>query len=104
MEEHLLFAACFWHTFCWPGSDVFGGGTFNSGNASLTLKPLGERDVAERARALAGEGRAGHDRGGPVVAAHGVERDAHALGHVGSGSRVSAGGSGGRGPAGRGGQ
>lgn len=29
MEDHLRFAACFWHTFCWPGSDVFGGGTFN---------------------------------------------------------------------------
>jgi xylose isomerase len=29
MEEHLRFAVCFWHTFCWPGSDVFGGGTFN---------------------------------------------------------------------------
>ena len=29
MEEHLRFAACFWHGFCWPGSDVFGGGTFD---------------------------------------------------------------------------
>lgn len=29
MEDHLRFAICFWHTFCWPGSDVFGGGTFN---------------------------------------------------------------------------
>ena len=29
MEDHLRFAAGFWHTFCWPGSDVFGGGTFN---------------------------------------------------------------------------
>ena len=29
MEEHMRFAACFWHTCCWPGSDVFGGGTFN---------------------------------------------------------------------------
>ncbi|WP_298091892.1 xylose isomerase [uncultured Sphingomonas sp.] len=29
MEDHLRFAACFWHTFCWPGSDVFGGGTFD---------------------------------------------------------------------------
>lgn len=29
MEEHLRFAVCFWHTFCWPGSDVFGGGTFD---------------------------------------------------------------------------
>lgn len=29
MEDHLRFAACFWHTFCWPGSDVFGAGTFS---------------------------------------------------------------------------
>lgn len=29
MEDHLRFAACFWHSFCWTGSDVFGGGTFN---------------------------------------------------------------------------
>lgn len=29
MEDHLRLAACFWHTFCWPGSDVFGAGTFN---------------------------------------------------------------------------
>ncbi|RIV81079.1 xylose isomerase [Aurantiacibacter xanthus] len=29
MEEHLRFAVCMWHTFCWPGSDVFGGGTFD---------------------------------------------------------------------------
>lgn len=29
MEDHLRFAACFWHTFCWPGSDVFGAGTFD---------------------------------------------------------------------------
>lgn len=28
MEDHLRFAVCMWHTFCWPGSDVFGGGTF----------------------------------------------------------------------------
>ena len=29
MEDHLRFAVCMWHTFCWPGSDVFGAGTFN---------------------------------------------------------------------------
>lgn len=29
MEDHLRFAACFWHTFCWRGSDVFGAGTFS---------------------------------------------------------------------------
>jgi len=25
MEDHLRFAVCYWHTFCWPGSDPFGG-------------------------------------------------------------------------------
>jgi xylose isomerase len=29
MKEHLRFAACYWHTFCWDGSDVFGEGTFD---------------------------------------------------------------------------
>jgi xylose isomerase len=28
MEDHLRMAACFWHTFAWDGSDMFGGGTF----------------------------------------------------------------------------
>ncbi len=28
MEDHLRFAVCYWHTFCWPGDDVFGDGTF----------------------------------------------------------------------------
>lgn len=29
MEDHLRFAVCFWHSFCWDGFDVFGAGTFN---------------------------------------------------------------------------
>jgi xylose isomerase len=29
MAEHLRFAACYWHTLCWPGTDPFGGETFN---------------------------------------------------------------------------
>ena len=29
MEDQLRLAVCFWHTFCWPGSDVFGAGTFS---------------------------------------------------------------------------
>ncbi|MBS1157241.1 MAG: xylose isomerase [Proteobacteria bacterium] len=29
MKEHLRMAVCYWHTFCWPGSDVFGSGTFD---------------------------------------------------------------------------
>jgi xylose isomerase len=29
MEEHLRIAVCYWHSFNWPGSDVFGAGTFD---------------------------------------------------------------------------
>ncbi|GAB4541646.1 MAG: xylose isomerase [Roseibium sp.] len=29
MEDHLRLAVCYWHSFCWPGSDPFGGETFN---------------------------------------------------------------------------
>jgi xylose isomerase len=28
MDEHLRLAVCYWHSFVWPGSDVFGSGTF----------------------------------------------------------------------------
>ena len=28
MAEHLRFAACYWHTFCWNGADMFGSGAF----------------------------------------------------------------------------
>jgi xylose isomerase len=29
MEDHLRIAVCLWHSFQWPGSDVFGVGTFD---------------------------------------------------------------------------
>lgn len=29
MEDHLRFAACYWHTFCWNGADMFGAGSFD---------------------------------------------------------------------------
>ncbi len=29
MEEHLRIAVCYWHSFNWPGSDIFGDGTFD---------------------------------------------------------------------------
>ncbi len=29
MQAHLRFAVCYWHTFCWPGADVFGAGVFD---------------------------------------------------------------------------
>ncbi len=28
MEDRLRFAVCYWHSFCWPGGDPFGGDTF----------------------------------------------------------------------------
>ena len=41
MKEHLRLAVCYWHTFVWPGNDVFGQGTFNrpwhQGADELTL-------------------------------------------------------------------
>ena len=29
MREHFRFAVAYWHTLCWPGSDMFGPGTFS---------------------------------------------------------------------------
>lgn len=29
MREHLRWAVCYWHTFAWPGQDIFGAGTFD---------------------------------------------------------------------------
>lgn len=29
MEDHLRVAVCWWHSFCWPGVDMFGSGTFD---------------------------------------------------------------------------
>ncbi|MBX4145501.1 xylose isomerase, partial [Ralstonia pickettii] len=28
LEEHLRIAVCYWHTFVWPGHDMFGQGAF----------------------------------------------------------------------------
>lgn len=43
MAEHLRFAVCCWHTFCWQGNDGFGEGTFN--------RPwLQSNDVQERSK------------------------------------------------------
>lgn len=29
MAEQLRFSLCYWHTFCWAGTDMFGSGSFN---------------------------------------------------------------------------
>jgi xylose isomerase len=49
MEDHLRFAVCFWHSFCWPGSDVFGSGTFRR----PWLSGPNDRDSAAAKRAAA---------------------------------------------------
>jgi xylose isomerase len=42
MEDHLRFAIAYWHSFCWPGSDPFGGETF--------MRPWMTGDTMENAR------------------------------------------------------
>lgn len=49
MEEYLRFAVCMWHTFCWPGSDVFGAGTFQRpwlANPDATQAAAQKRETA----------------------------------------------------------
>jgi xylose isomerase len=46
MEDHLRVAVCLWHSFNWPGSDVFGVGTFDR----PWLAPGGKPMEAARAK------------------------------------------------------
>lgn len=46
MEDHLRIAVCLWHSFAWPGSDVFGVGTFDRPWLDARLEPL----IAARAK------------------------------------------------------
>ena len=40
MEEHLRIAVCYWHSFNWPGNDVFGSGTFDRPWLQATGDPI----------------------------------------------------------------
>ena len=40
MEDHLRIAVCLWHSFAWPGSDVFGSGTFDRPWLDPRLDPM----------------------------------------------------------------
>jgi xylose isomerase len=40
MEDHLRVAVCYWHSFNWPGSDVFGVGTFDRPWNDPRLDPM----------------------------------------------------------------
>ncbi len=46
MEDHLRIAVCLWHSFNWPGSDVFGVGTFDRPWLDARLDPM----IAARAK------------------------------------------------------
>jgi xylose isomerase len=43
MAEHLRMSACYWHNFCWQGSDVFGANTFDR----AWYKPTNEMEAAK---------------------------------------------------------
>ncbi len=49
MEDHLRIAVCLWHSFNWPGSDVFGRGTFDR----PWLEPGGDPMAAARTKLAA---------------------------------------------------
>jgi len=49
MEEHLRIAVCLWHSFNWPGSDVFGSGTFDRPWLDPAMEPM----AAARAKVAA---------------------------------------------------
>ena len=40
MEDHLRIAVCLWHSFNWPGSDVFGSGTFDRPWLNGGMEPM----------------------------------------------------------------
>jgi xylose isomerase len=40
MEDHLRIAVCYWHSFGWPGSDVFGSGTFDRPWLDPAMDPM----------------------------------------------------------------
>ena len=58
MKEHLRFAACYWHNFCWAGSDIFGAGTFdrpwiqNTGNQLQFAEQKAQRDRMNESKSI----------------------------------------------------
>ncbi len=40
IEDHLRVAVCYWHSFNWPGSDVFGVGTFDRPWLAASMQPM----------------------------------------------------------------
>jgi len=40
MQEQLRMAVCYWHSFAWPGSDIFGAGTFDRPWFNPEMNPM----------------------------------------------------------------
>ncbi|RZV46235.1 MAG: xylose isomerase [Acidimicrobiales bacterium] len=40
MEDQLRFGVCYWHSFNWPGSDIFGAGTFDRPWLEPAMDPM----------------------------------------------------------------
>lgn len=40
MEDHLRIGVCYWHSFAWPGSDIFGTGTFDRPWLDPSMDPM----------------------------------------------------------------
>ena len=49
MEDHLRLAACYWHSFAWSGSDVFGDGTLDRPWLDATLDPIAAAEAKQDA-------------------------------------------------------
>jgi xylose isomerase len=45
MADHLRIGACLWHSFAWPGNDVFGVGTFDRPWLAAGLDPLAAAEM-----------------------------------------------------------
>ena len=52
MEDHLRLAVCYWHSFVWPGTDVFGEGTLDRPWNAQGVEPM---DAARQKMAAAFE-------------------------------------------------
>jgi xylose isomerase len=40
MQDHLRMSVCYWHSFNWPGSDIFGDGTFDRPWLGGSMEPM----------------------------------------------------------------
>jgi xylose isomerase len=45
MEDHLRIGACLWHSFAWPGIDMFGAGTFDRPWLAAGLDPVAAAEM-----------------------------------------------------------